>query len=48
MRASRFVLILASIVFLISACLVNVVFAASPGADSPAPPILPKQFAEGQ
>jgi hypothetical protein len=48
MRASRFVLILASVVSLISACLVSVVFAAGPGADSPAPPILPKQFAEWQ
>jgi hypothetical protein len=48
MRASRFVLILAAVVSLISACLVGVVFAASPGADSPAPPILPKQFAGWQ
>jgi hypothetical protein len=47
MRASRFVLILA-VASLISACLVGVAFAASPGADQPAPPILPKQFAEWQ
>src|SRR5271155_1537171 len=43
MRASRFVFI----VFFISACLVGVVFAASPGADPPAP-ILPKEFAGWQ
>jgi hypothetical protein len=44
MRAPRFVLI----VFLVSASLVSVAFAASPGADSPAPPILPKEFAGWQ
>ena len=48
MRASRFVLIRAAVVCLISACLVSVAFAAGPGADSAAPPILPKQFAEWQ
>jgi len=48
MRASRSVLIRAAVVSLISACLGSVVFAASPGADSAAPPILPKQFAGWQ
>jgi hypothetical protein len=43
MRASRFVVTLAVIV-----CLVGVVFAAIPSAVSPAPPILPKQFAGWQ
>jgi hypothetical protein len=48
MRASRFVLILTAVISLSSACLVSVVFAASPGADPPAPPILPKEFAGWQ
>src|SRR5580658_2001736 len=48
MRASRFVLILTAVISLSSACLVSVIFAASPGADPPAPPILPKQFAGWQ
>jgi hypothetical protein len=43
MRVSRFVLILA-----VLACLVSVALAAGPGADSPAPAILPKQFAGWQ
>jgi hypothetical protein len=43
MRFSRFVLTLGIVVSLVSQ-----VFAASPGADSPAPPILPKQFAGWQ
>src|ERR1700691_2197480 len=40
MRVSRCVILLAIVV-----CLVSVGFSASPGIDSPAPPILPKQFA---
>jgi hypothetical protein len=40
MRVSRCVILLAIVV-----CLVSVGFSASPGVDSPAPPILPKQFA---
>jgi hypothetical protein len=40
MRVSRCVILLAIVV-----CLVSVGFSASPGFDSPAPPILPKQFA---
>jgi hypothetical protein len=43
MRLSRRLLALAIVV-----CLVGVAFAASPGAVSPAPPILPKQFAGWQ
>jgi len=43
MRALRFALTLPVVV-----CLTGVVFAASAGADSPAPPILPKQFAGWQ
>jgi uncharacterized protein DUF6599 len=39
---------MAAVVSLISACLVSMVFAASPDGDSPPPPILPKQFAEWQ
>jgi hypothetical protein len=43
MRASRFVFVLATVV-----CLVSVNFAANPGTASPAPPILPRQFAGWQ
>jgi hypothetical protein len=43
MSASRFALILAVV-----ACLVSMALAAGPGADSPTPPILPKQFAGWQ
>jgi hypothetical protein len=52
MRSSRFVLIfaivLAIVVCIVSVSRVSIVFAASPGADSSAPPILPKQFAGWQ
>jgi hypothetical protein len=48
MRASRYALILAVAVCLVVASNVTVVFAAGPGAESPAPPILPKQFAGWQ
>ena len=47
MRASWSVLVFAA-VCLVVACSVSVAFAAGPGADSPAPPILPKQFAGWQ
>src|SRR6202167_3944062 len=47
MRASRSALILAAAVCLVVACS-GVAFAAGPGADSPVPPILPKQFAGWQ
>ena len=43
MRASRSVPVLAVVV-----CLVSMGFSTSPGADSPGPPILPKQFAGWQ
>ncbi len=43
MRASRFLLLPAIVV-----CLVSGGYATSPGTDSPAPPILPKQFAGWQ
>jgi hypothetical protein len=42
MRASRFVVLVAVV------CLGGLVFAAAPPAESPAPPILPKQFAGWQ
>jgi hypothetical protein len=48
MRASRYALVLAVAVCLVVASNVTVVFAAGPGAESPAPPILPKQFAGWQ
>src|SRR5580698_2390609 len=48
MRASRCALILALIVCSVSVCAVSAVFAAGPGGDSPALPILPKQFAGWQ
>src|ERR1700683_5604825 len=48
MRASRSALVLAAGVCLVAGCSLSVVFAAGPGADSPAPPILPKQFAGWQ
>lgn len=48
MRASKSVLVLTVAVCLVVACSVSVVFAAGPGADSPAPPILPKHFAGWQ
>jgi hypothetical protein len=43
MRASRFVILLAVVI-----CLASAAFAANPGAVSPAPPLLPKQFAGWQ
>jgi hypothetical protein len=43
MRSSKSLLVLALVL-----CLVSLGFAANPGADSPAPPILPKQFAGWQ
>jgi hypothetical protein len=43
MRGSKSLLVLAVVV-----CLLSVGFAAGPGTDSPAPPILPKQFAGWQ
>ena len=43
MRGSNFLLVLAIVV-----CVVSAGFAAIPGAESPAPPILPKQFAGWQ
>src|SRR5580700_7658675 len=43
MRSSKFLPILAAVV-----CLLGVAFAAGPGTESPAPPILPKQFAGWQ
>jgi hypothetical protein len=48
MRASRSVLVLAVGVCLVVTCSVSAVSAAGPGADSPALPILPKQFAGWQ
>src|ERR1700683_4196919 len=48
MRASRSALVLAAGVCLVAGCSLGVVFAAGPGADSPAAPILPKQFAGWQ
>jgi len=48
MRASRSTLVLALVVCLVGVCAVSVAFAAGPGADSPRPPILPKQFAGWQ
>src|SRR6202050_4484426 len=48
MRASRSALVLAAGVCLVAVCSLSVVFAAGPGADSPVPPILPKQFAGWQ
>jgi hypothetical protein len=47
-RASRSVIILTVAVSLISSAFLSVAFAAAAGADSPAPPILPKQFAGWQ
>lgn len=47
MRISKFAFLL-TVVCLVSLSLVGAAFAASPGADSPAPPILPKQFAGWQ
>jgi len=48
MRASRCAFLLALIVCLVSVGAVSAVFAAGPSADSPALPILPKQFAGWQ
>src|SRR6202167_5898573 len=48
MRASRSALVLAAGVCLVAGCSLSVVFAAGPGAHSPPPPILPKQFAGWQ
>jgi hypothetical protein len=47
MRVSKFALLL-TVVCLVSLSLGSTAFAASPGADTPAPPILPKQFAGWQ
>ncbi|MFZ0138121.1 MAG: DUF6599 family protein [Candidatus Sulfotelmatobacter sp.] len=48
MRASRCLFVLAVAACLVVACSAGIAFAAGPGADSSAPPILPKQFAGWQ